>query len=374
MPAYLDHAATTPMRPEAVEAMLPFLVDHYGNPSGTHALARQARMAIEDAREVIGDALGADSSEVVFTGGGTESDNTALMGAYATGAGSIVCSAIEHHAVLRCVEALDGVIAPVNPNGVLDLESFEEVLDPLVAVVSVMLVNNEVGTVQPLHKVKRIMEKKCPKALLHTDAIQASPWIDVAKMAQFADLVSVSAHKFGGPQGVGALVVRKGVKISPLMYGGGQERERRSGTQNVAGIVAMAAALRATVADREAVVSRVAPLRDRLVDELLALIPDAFETGDRSQKVAGNAHLCFPGVESEALLVLLDEAGIYASAGASCSSGAMEASHVLLAMGIAPKVAMSSLRLSLGRTTTDHEVELALKVIPDAVRKLREVK
>jgi cysteine desulfurase len=371
MPAYLDHAATTPMRPEAVEAMMPFLTDHYGNPSGMHSLARRARAAIDDAREAIGNALGADSSEVVFTGGGTEADNTALMGSYAMGAGSIICSAIEHHAVLRCIEALDGAVIPVLPTGVIDLEAFSDMLDPSVSMVSVMLVNNEIGTVQPLHKIKRIMEKKAPKALLHTDAIQATPWLDVAAMARHADLISVSAHKFGGPQGVGALVVRKGVKISPLLHGGGQERERRSGTQNVAGIVAMAAALRAAVAEREAMVERVAPLRNRLVDELLALVPDAFETGDRTQKVAGNAHLCFPGVESEALLVLLDEAGIYASAGASCSSGAMEASHVLLAMGIAPKVAMSSLRLSLGRTTTDHEIELALKVIPDAIRKLR---
>lgn len=371
MPAYLDHAATTPMRPEAVQAMLPFLTDHYGNPSGMHAMARSARAAIDDAREAIAECLGADSSEVVFTGGGTEADNTALMGSYAMGGGSIMCSAIEHHAVLRCVETLDGGIIPVLENGVVDLDAFAEMLDPTVAMVSVMMVNNEIGTIQPLHKIKRIMEKRAPKALLHTDAIQATPWLDVAAMARHADLISVSAHKFGGPQGVGALVVRKGVKISPLLHGGGQERERRSGTQNVAGIVAMSAALQATVAERDAVVARVTPLRDHLVDELLATVPDAFETGDRSQKIAGNAHLCFPGVESEALLVLLDEAGIYASAGASCSSGAMEASHVLLAMGIPAKVAMSSLRLSLGRTTTDFDVELALKGIPDAVRKLR---
>lgn len=371
MPAYLDHAATTPMRPEALQAMMPFLTDHFGNPSGMHAMAREARMAIEDAREAIGAALGADSSEVVFTGGGTESDNTALMGSYAMGAGSIMCSAIEHHAVLRCVEALGGAVIPVLKSGVVDLDAFEEMLNDSVSLVSVMLVNNEIGTIQPLHKIKRIMERKAPRALLHTDAIQATPWLDVANMAQFADLVSVSAHKFGGPQGVGALIVRKGVKISPLLHGGGQERERRSGTQNVAGIVAMGAALTATVGEREALVARIEPLRNCLVDTLLDLVPDAFETGDRKQKVAGNAHLCFPGVESEALLVLLDEAGIYASAGASCSSGAMEPSHVLLAMGIPPKVAMSSLRLSLGRTTTDHEIDLALKVIPDAVRKLR---
>jgi cysteine desulfurase len=214
------------------------------------------------------------------------------------------------------------------------------------------------------------MEKRAPRALLHTDAIQATPWLDVARLTQFADLVSVSAHKFGGPQGVGALVVRKGIKLAPLVHGGGQERERRSGTQNVAGIVAMAAALRATVADRDVVVPRIAALRDRLMDEILLAVPGAFETGERSLKVAGNAHLCIPGVESEALLVLLDEAGVCASAGASCSSGALEVSHVLTAMGIDKKSAEGGLRLSLGRTTTDHEVDLALKVVPDAVSRL----
>ena len=353
--------------------MLPFFAERFGNPSGAHSVGRAARKAIDEARESVAGALGVDSGEVIFTSGGTEADNLALMGAYATGAGSIICSAIEHHAVLRCVEALRGVLCPVTPEGTVDLDALADLLDENVAVVSVMLVNNETGVIQPLHKVARLLKKHAPKALLHTDAVQAVPWVDVATMTRHADLVSISAHKFGGPQGVGALVVRKGVKLAPLVRGGGQERERRSGTQNVAGIVGMAVALDAAVAERDALVSRASVLRDRLVDELLGQIPDAFETGERHDKVAGNAHLCFEGIESEALLVLLDEYGVCASAGASCSSGGMEPSHVLTAMGMSNKRAMSSLRMTLGRTTTDYEVELALKAVPDAVARLREI-
>jgi len=373
MTAYLDHAATTPVRPEVVEAMLPFFTDQFGNPSGAHSVGRAARQAIDEARDQVAAALGADPGEVIFTSGGTEADNLALMGAYATGAGSIICSAIEHHAVLRCVEALDGLTCPVTSEGVIDLDALAEMLDESVAVVSVMLVNNETGVIQPLHKVRRLMEKRAPKALLHTDAVQAVPWIDVASMAKLADLVSVSAHKFGGPQGVGALIVRKGVKLAPLARGGGQERERRSGTQNVAGIVGMARAIVAAGQERDALVKRIAPLRNRLVDTLLTSVPGAFETGDRPQKIAGNAHLCFEGVESEALIVLLDESGLCVSAGASCSSGAMEPSHVLTAMGITDRLALGSLRMTLGRTTTDYEVDVAVKAIPDAVARLREI-
>lgn len=372
MTTYLDHAATTPPRPAAVEAMLPYLTDRFGNPSGSHSIARAARAAIEDARDHVAGALGADPSEVVFTSGGTESDNLALMGGYAAGAGEIVCSAIEHHAVLRVVEALEGSTIPVDHDGIVDLDAFEALLDRPVAVVSVMLVNNETGIVQPLQKIRRLIDRKAPNALLHTDAVQATQWLDVAKFAQFADMVSISAHKFGGPQGVGALVARRRVKLSPLLRGGGQERERRSGSHNVAGIVGMAAALDVAAAERVALAEKVAPLRDRLVDGLLEAVPGAFETGPRQSKVPGHAHLCFDGVESEALLVLLDEAGICASAGASCSSGAMEPSHVLSAMGISDRIAMSSLRMTLGHTTTDHDVDLALKVIPDAVARLRE--
>lgn len=371
MTVYLDHAATTPLRPAAVEAMLPYMTEHFGNPSGAHAVARAARAAIDDARDRVAAAIGALPSEVVFTGGGTEADNLAVMGAYASRSGTILCSSIEHHAVLRVVEALGGQTIPVDSDGIVDLDALETMLDDSVAVVSVMLVNNETGIVQPLHKVRRLVEKRAPRALLHTDAVQATSWLDVASLSRAAHMVSISAHKFGGPQGVGALIVRKGVSLAPVLHGGGQERERRSGTHNVAGIVGMATALEAAVADRESLVARVGPIRDRLVDGLLRSVPGSFETGPRNEKVAGNAHLCFEGIESEALLVLLDEAGICASAGAACSSGAMEPSHVLTAMGISPRVALSSLRMTFGHTSTDYDVDIALKVVPDSVARLR---
>jgi cysteine desulfurase len=254
---------------------------------------------------------------------------------------------------------------------VVDLDALADLLDSDVSVVSVMLANNEVGTVQPLSAVAEVVRERAPRAVLHTDAVQAFPWVDVAAAAGPADLVAVSAHKFGGPKGVGALVVREGVKVAPILHGGGQERDRRSGTHNVAGIVAMAAAMQVTVASRVAAVARVGALRDRLADGLLAAVPDSVETGDRSAKVAGNCHLSFAGVESEALLVLLDGAGVCASAGSACTSGAMEPSHVLTAMGVPRDRALGSLRLTLGPTTTDADVDAALAAVPDAVARLR---
>jgi cysteine desulfurase len=253
----------------------------------------------------------------------------------------------------------------------VDLDAFADALDPTVSVVSVMLANNEVGTIQPLAEIVRLARRRAGHAVVHTDAVQAFPWLDVASLAGTADLVSISAHKFGGPQGVGVLAVRGGVDVNPIIHGGGQERDRRSGTHNVAGIVGMAAAVQATLSERPAAADRVRRLRDRLADELLAAVPDATETGSRPHKVPANCHLCFEGVESEALLVLLDDAGVCASAGSACASGAMEASHVLTAMGVPRTAALGSLRLSLGPGTTGADVDLAVKVVPDAVARLR---
>jgi cysteine desulfurase len=367
---YLDHAASTPVRPEAVAAMLPFLTERYGNPSGAHAMARDARNAIDDARATLADALGCEPGEVVFTSGGTEADNTVVFGAAARG--TVVCSAIEHHAVLDPVHRLGGRVVSVAGDGVIDRDALAGVLDESVALVSVMLANNEIGTVQPLADVAEIVRARAPQAVVHTDAVQAFPWLDVAALAQPADLISISAHKFGGPKGVGALVVRNGVPFTPRQVGGGQERERRSGTQNVAGIVAMAEAARLTVDERKQVVDRIAPLRDHLADGLLAAVPHTIESGDRAHKVAGNCHLCFDGIESEALLFLLEQHDLMASAAASCASGAQDPSHVLAALGVPRSLAQGSLRLSLGATTTEADVDCALAVIPPAVARLRE--
>jgi cysteine desulfurase len=377
--AYLDHAATTPMRPEAVAAMLPFLTEHFGNPSGSHAVARRAKAALEDAREEAAAALGCDPHEVVFTAGGTEADNLAIAGIVGRRGGAPVCSATEHHAVLHATEALGGRTIDVDGEGIVDLDHLRHVLtEGRTTVVSVMLANNEVGTVQPLADVIEVVRAHAPDAVVHTDAVQAFPWLDLAApdgAAAHADLVAVSAHKFGGPKGVGALVVRgPDTKLAPILHGGGQEEERRSGTHNLAGIVSMAAAMTATVQQRAATVARVRALRDRLVDTLLADVPGTAETGSRGTKIAGNAHLRFEGVESEALLFLLDEAGVCASAGSACASGAIEPSHVLTAMGVSAESARSSVRFSLGSTTTDDDVDLATKVVADAVGRLRGVR
>jgi cysteine desulfurase len=382
--AYLDHAATSPMCAAAVEAMMPFLGGRFGNPSGNHHESRQARIAVDDAREQIAALLGADLGEVVFTGSGTEGDNLAVTGGWeavaerAPSPPPIVCSAMEHHAVLHAGRALarrtgaDLREIPSDKYGVIDFDALAEACTPDVGLVSVMAVNNEIGTVQPLETVVSTVREGSPAAVLHTDAVQAVPWLDVAALSAAFDLVTISAHKFGGPQGVGALVVRHGTALRPVTHGGGQERDRRSGTHNVAGIVATAAALEATTAGRTGVVPRVAALRDRLGDGLLASVPGAVETGERPDKVAGLLHLRFSGVEGEALVVLLDQAGVAVSAGAACASGAVEASHVLVSMGMDPREASGGIRFSLGSSTTDRDIDHALAAVPVAVAQLRD--
>lgn len=369
--AYLDNAASTPLCPEAVEAMAPLHRELYANPTGAHRMARDARRRINDARDVMAEALGSAPGEIVFTGGGTEGDNLAVVGRHMKVGGVTVCSAIEHHAVLEPVEHLGGRVVAVDASGVLDLDALAAALDENVTVVSVMLSNNETGMVQPLGQVAELVRSLAPSAVLHTDAVQAFPWLDVASLAAGADLISVSAHKFGGPKGVGALVVRDGVELSPLLLGGGQERGLRSGTHNAAGIAGMAVAAEVVMKSRAEQVVRLAGLRDRLVDGVLGAVEGMVETGRRPGKVAGSAHLCFEGIESEALLFLLEDAGVYASAASSCSSGAQDPSHVLAAMGYDRMLAGGSLRLSLGYETTDADIDLALAVIPDAVARLR---
>ena len=369
--AYLDHAASTPLRPSVRAAMVPFLEDDYANPSGGHALARRALKAVDEARDTVADALGCKPGEVVFTSGGTESDNFAVLGAVRRHGGTAVCAASEHHAVLHPVEHLGGRVVGVDVTGVVDLDALSGALDGDTRIVSVMAANNEVGTVQPLLRVTRLVSKRAPQAWVHTDAVQGAAWLDLADVARHCHLVSVTAHKLGGPKGVGALVVRQGVELEPLLFGGGQERDRRSGTHNVAGIVGLAAALAATAAERSATNERVGALRDRLVDGLLTAVPGLHETVPRAAKVPGSAHVCIEGVESEALLYLLERAGVYASAASSCAAGAMEPSHVLTAMGVPKELSAGALRLTLGWASTDADVDLALAAVPAAVAQLR---
>lgn len=377
---YLDHAATTPMRPEAVAAMQPFLADVYANPSGSHRFAREARRAVDEARDAVAGVLGCKPGEVIFNGGGTEGDNSAVLGAVrrleAKGAvAHAVCSAAEHHAVLNCVEHVHGSIIATDSYGCIDAEQLGVELTRLAAtgvvpVVSTMAVNNEVGSVTPLDDVSRIVRRTAPNALLHSDAVQAACWLDLAPITKAVDLLTLSSHKFGGPKGCGVMFQREGVDIEPLIFGGGQERDRRSGTHNVAGIVATAAALLATAAERTTEVERVGRLRAEIVAGLAA-IGGVTATIPAAESVAGIVHVCVEGVENEALLYLLDEAGLCASAASACASGAMEPSHVLAAMGVPRDVARGALRLSLGHTTTHDDVTAAIDIIGTAVGRLR---
>ena len=369
---YLDHAATTPLRPAARAAMLPWLGERFGNPSGAHRVARAARQAVDEARDVVADAVGCRPGEVVFTGGGTEADNLAVRGVTAARPGEVLASAVEHEAVLASVAAVGGRTVPVDAAGIVDLDALAAAVGPETTLVSVMLANNETGAVQPLAEVAEVVARRAPAAALHSDAVQAAAWLALPDRLAGAALVSLSSHKVGGPQGVGALVVRQGTRLRATMLGGGQERELRSGTHDVAGVVGFAAALAAVLAEREATAARVRALRDRLADGLRAAVPGATETGpDRAGRLPGTLHLCLPGVESEALLFLLDEAGVCASAASACASGAHQASHVLAAMGVPADAARGALRLSLGWPSTDADVDHALAAVPAAVARLR---
>ena len=354
---------------------MPYLSELYANPSGSHRFARRARRAVDEARDTVARVVGCHPNEVVFTGCGTESDNMAVTGAIARRGGVAVCPAVEHHAVLHVVEQLGdrGRVVGVDRFGRVDLDELAAVLDatPDVSIVSVMAVNNEVGTITDLADVARVVRRHAPDALLHTDAVQSACWLDLREITPHVDLLSLSAHKFGGPKGVGVLVERGGPQVDPLIVGGGQERERRSGTHNTAGIVATAVALDLTDRDRIRENERLTVLRDRLVAGLRDRLDGVTETVPTEHKVAGSAHVCVAGIESEALLFLLDEADVCASAASACASGAMEPSHVLAAMGVDRSSALGSLRLTLGHTTTAADVERAIDVIGGSVDQLR---
>jgi len=368
---YLDHAATTPMRAEAVEAMLPFLSERFANPSGSHRFARSIRQVIDESRDVVAEIVGCEPGEVVFTGCGTESDNAAIVGTLQRHGGVAVCSAAEHHAVLHAVQHGGGRVVGVDSAGRIALDQLADALDETVSIVSAMAVNNEVGSINPIADIAAVVRERAPRAFVHTDAVQAPCWLDLRDITPHVHMLALSAHKFGGPKGVGVHIVRTGTIVDPLLQGGGQERDRRSGTHNVAGIVAMTEALRLTDSERAGENVRLGALRDRLVDSLLAQLDDVVETVPREAKIAGSAHVCIGGIESEALLYMLDDAGVCASSASACASGAMEPSHVLAAMGVDKRHALGALRMSLGRTTTAADVDRAVDVLVGAVRHLR---
>jgi cysteine desulfurase len=383
-PVYLDHAATTPMHPAAIEAMTAVL-GTVGNASSLHGAGRVARRRMEEARETLAQLLGARPSEVVFTTGGTESDNLAVKGIYwarrdADGRHRrIITSPVEHHAVLDTVgwlaehEGAEVTYLPVRPDGSVTPEALRAALSEHddVALVSLMWANNEVGTISPIPALAAVAaEFGVP---MHSDAVQAVGQVPVDFSASALSALSVAAHKFGGPIGIGALLLRRDVACVPLLHGGGQERDVRSGTANVAGAVAMAAAARIAIEDLEANTTRVRALRDRLVDGVLASIDDAHVNGATgAARLPGNAHFTFANCEGDSLLMLLDAKGIECSTGSACTAGVAQPSHVLLAMGADPASARGSLRLSLGHTSTDTDVDAALAVLPAAVERARQ--
>ncbi len=353
---YLDHAATTPLRPGVAEAMAPYLGEVYGNPSGVHGVSRRAKNAMEEARERVAALLGAARPlDVVFTSGGTESDNLAIAGAALspTRGGPAVVTAVEHEAVLAAARFVarmgrQAVVVPVGPTGVVAPDDVLEAISDRTAVVSVMAANNETGARQPVRKVAEAVKSAVPRALVHTDAVQAFCSDPVTVAETGADLITLAGHKLGGPKGIGLLVVPAGVDLEPVVHGGGQELGLRSGTPNVAGIVGMAAAMEAAAADRERFVVEVGGARDGFERRLAELVPDVVLTVTGEDRIPQIAHVRIPGVAADTLLVRLDEAGVAASAGSACSSGAVRSSHVLRAMGMAGAEAAECVRFSFG--------------------------
>ncbi len=377
---YLDHAATTPVHPDVAAAMQRALAEGWGNPSSAHAFGREARRLVEDAREEVAALIGARPQEVVFTSGGTEADNLAILGvarlAREKGRGDhVVTSLVEHHAVLHACEYLEKregfrvTYLPVDGHGMVDPDDLRRALTDRTVLVSVMLANNEVGTIQPVRELAAIArERGVP---FHTDAVQAAGQIPVDVGELGVDLLSLSAHKIYGPKGVGALYVRRGLRLEPLLHGGGQERRLRPGTENVPGIVGLGAAARLARAELPRLGERVAALRERLIAGVLDRIPDARLNGHPERRLPGNANVSVRYVEGEAILLNLDLKGVAASSGSACAAGSTEPSHVLVAMGLPEHEARGALRFSLGRENTEADVDYVLEVLPPIVERLR---
>ncbi len=376
---YVDNAATTAMSDTAINAMTPYLKEVFGNPSSLYAAGQAAKEALEKARADIAQCLNADVKEIYFTSGGSESDNQAIRSAAANGARNgkrhIITTSFEHHAVLHTLKKLEQSGAEVtyldvHSDGLVTARQVEEAIRPDTALVTVMYANNEVGTIQPVRGIGEV----CRRAGVpfHTDAVQAVGHIPVDVKADNIDMLSLSAHKFHGPKGVGALYCKRGLPLNSFIEGGAQERNRRGGTENVAGIVSMAAALKEACANMRKDNEKLLKLRDRLIDGLLT-IPYSKLNGDRKNRLPGNVNICFEGTEGESLLLNLDNAGICASSGSACTTASLEPSHVLLALGLPHEIAHGSLRLTLSADNTDEDIDYILKEVPEAVKKVRAI-
>ena len=376
---YLDNNATTPLAPEVFEALKPYLLEDYGNASSIHWLGQRAKAAVEKAREQVARLINARPSEVVFTSGGTESDNAALFGivqAARSEAKHVVTTALEHHAVLNTCQALEkrGVSVTyvrVGPGGVVDPDDVERALRPETVLISVMHANNELGTIQPLEEIGRIARER--DIYFHSDAVQSVGKIPVDVEKLGVDLLSLSAHKLHGPKGVGALYIRKGTLLRPLLYGGHHERDRRPGTENTPGIVGLGKAAEMAREHLAEEATRVGALRDRLEEGVLARVPLRAVNGDRARRLPTTTNIRFDYIEGEGFVIAMDLRGIACSTGAACSSGSLEPSHVLSAIGLSPEQARSSIRFSLGRHNTSEDIDTTLEVLPPVVEQLRAV-
>ena len=380
---YMDHAATTPVRPEVMRAMLPFFSENFGNPSSIYEMAQQSRGAVDQARRTIAQALGCRASEVVFTSGGTESDNAAIKGvatALRNIGNHVITSSIEHHAVLHACHQLeqfgfDVTYLPVDEYGLVDPDDVAGAITERTTLVSVMLANNEIGTIEPVAEIAAVVDREARrvgrKIYVHTDAVQALGALDVNVQELGVDLLSLSGHKLYGPKGVGALYIKRGTPFEPLILGGGQEREKRSGTENVPSIVGLAEAVRLAELERAEITPRVVRLRDKIIISIHERIPDAKLNGHPDQRLPNNVNVSFESVEGEPVLLGLDFAGICASSGSACSSASLEPSHVLTAIGLSADLAQGSLRITIGRETTDEDIEYMIQTLTDLVGRLR---
>ncbi len=382
---YMDHAGTTPLAPEVLQSMTPYFTELFGNPSSIHTVGQEARYALDEARERVARVLNCRPRDVVFTSGGTESDNAAIVGAATalqeTG-NHIITSSVEHHAVLHTAQHLESqgfevTYLPVDSDGMVQPEAVQRAITDRTTLVSVMYANNEIGVINPIPEIAQVIRQRATELsrtiLFHTDAVQAAGYLDLDVKTLGVDLLSLSGHKFHGPKGTGVLFIRRGAPFLPYLLGGGQERERRSGTENIPGIVGLSVALEAANARREETWRHCAALRDRIVAQVLERVPGSRLNGHPTQRLPNNANFSFPGVEGEPILLGLDMAGIAASSGSACSSGSLEPSHVLLALGQSAEVARGSLRLTLGKDNTEEQVEYLIGVLVDLVERLRQL-
>jgi cysteine desulfurase len=376
---YFDHNATTPLTPEVLAAMLPYLTEEFGNASSIHAYGQNARGAVEQARSSVAALVGARAADIMFTSGGTESNNHAILGAVAAAPGNakhVITSAVEHVAVLDACKALaksgiDLTVLPVDRDGLVNPEGVRGAIRPETVLITLMLANNEIGTIEPIEEIGKIAAEK--GIVFHTDAVQAAGKIPVDVEKLGVDLLSISAHKFCGPKGVGALYIRKGTHLEPLMYGGHSERDRRPGTEDVAAIAGMGKAAELALTGMRKESERIRGLRDRLERGLLDCVPHSWVNAARAPRVPNTSNLTFPFIEGESMVIALDLKGIACSTGAACSSGAVEPSHVLMALGLVPEDARATLRLSLGHQTTEEEIDSALETIPPVIERLRQL-